>query len=360
MKKNQANWIKWYQANTGKQWRQEDEQNGAPDLSSLSPREAEVGALLYRRYMREKQDDEAYRYDKLQSEVSARDGRRAQEVAAQKVRLAAAETALAKGQSGTDYAERLTASAEDSAARRQRAIDEGLRATQDKLLAGYAAGRDKRDKTLAADLDAVDSKYRSLWRYNWAKLKESLQVDLASNVSRVDARSYTPEGVAAVKARIRADKESLGDLYDNAMQWAEALPVYSGSDDGEVLSTADGEVYVGRNELKYADLIRYRRGAGNKVTKADVFSVEYNGVRYYLHGDTPVSAKVSGVLDAIAQYKKMSPETGTLLYYRGNLYVYDGDGQWLGTRNVGLESAPHGLAALKRQIKTDMSLKEEE
>ena len=133
MKKNQANWTKWYLTKMGKEWREEDEGGQAPDLSSLTPKEAEVGALLYRRYIREKQDAEAYLYDKERAREAALEKQRAQLAAAQKVRIGADETALSRGRQGTDYARDLTRSAARSAADKVNKSEESARNTQDKL-----------------------------------------------------------------------------------------------------------------------------------------------------------------------------------------------------------------------------------
>ena len=203
-------------------------------------------------------------------------------------------------------------------------------------------------------MEQTDKKYRALYLKNWTELKRSLSADLKGYVSEFDAASYSQQGVKAVEQTIERNKAALGDQYDNAMDWARSLPVYRGETNGQMLTVGKVKRYVSNRDLAFADVVTYRRGAGGKVTKWDIFSVEYNGVRYSVKASNTVDVDTSALIGAIADYKQMSLKTGSLVYYRGALYVYDGAGSWYGTTNVASASSPSSLTHLLRNVDSKM------
>jgi len=355
MKRNQAKWIQWYLANTGKEWHEGDEGLSAPDFSSLTPKQADVGALLYRRYVNEKMDAEDKAFAEKQATTTAIENGRAAKLAADSLGRYWADTARAKGLAGTDYAQKLADDAAEATHRVGEQQQEELAAKKERILGQYVQTRDKRDARLTQDLDATDSRYAAMWRANWNALREKLQQELAEYADEHDEKQYTPEGIEAVKERIENNRRSLGDRYQEAMEWADALPVYTAPKGGKYLSTKSGEVFVSDADLAFADVVRYRKGAGASVDKNDTFSLEYNQVRYYGKAEDVVEQATAELLAALAAEKGISPVVGTLLYYRGALYIYDGTSRWRKTKNVGAESTSGNISHLLRQVQSDMN-----
>ena len=353
MKRNQTEWIKWYRNKTGKEWKESDV--GVPDLSMLNDLDREVGELLYERYVREKKDADEYRYQEATADATTQANLRKAARESQKLAKAQEETALAYGQAGTNAAEkgraRIAKSAEKlNAAAREKAID-----TQDALIKRYAKKRDQADETLAKALDKTEKRYRKQYAETWSELQKTLSEDLKGYVSEFDGASYTDEGVAKVNAAIRDNREALGDQYERALSWAQSLPVYQGETNGKMLTVGKEKQFVYDRDLAYADVVNYRTGAGGKVTRWDIFSVEYNGVRYSVKAEKEVDGEKGALLSAIADYKEMPLKTGSLIYYRGALYVYDGDGAWRDTSNVASASNPSSLTHLIRALDSSMN-----
>lgn len=352
MKKNETNWKKWYLANLGREW-QEDESHAPPDMTGLDEHAAKVGMLLYERYIKEKQDAETLRYRLAQTE-QARDaeGRRAVQNA-QAVHRYLPETARAKGLNGTAYAAQTKAAVADSARRAVQTTSEQHAAQADTILRRYQNDRTKADNRLDRSLASTERHYTAVWRQNWMGLRSQLHDMLPAMVSPYDSKAYTAEGVAELRQLVEDNRAELGNRYDEALRWVDGLPVYEGPE-GEILHTQKGDVTIGKAEWDAADSVQYRRGAGVTVTKADVFSVNYRGIRYQMKADAAAPEDTASLLDALATAKKVTLRTGTVLYYHGRLYVYNGRGGWLTTRNVGPESSPDNVSHLVKHIEVDM------
>lgn len=358
MKKNQAIWMKWYLANTGKEWDEEDA-GKQPDLSGLSPKDADLGALLYRRYVAEVQDAEKLAYDNARTDAVAYNRQKEVEATAARLKRYTDETALAQGQKGTSYARQRNAAVSDSA--RKGIADAGdTLTTKEKLLDAYAKQRDRRDKQLSQDVDDTYRRYEVLERNNWQSLRESLGEQLADHVSEFDTKTYTPEGIAAVKQAIRQNRDKLGDMYDEAMRWADELPVYKGRTDGKMLYNGSKRVFVSNQELSYADAVTYEGGAGAKLTDLDVAYVQYKDKRYVVKPTQDVTVATKKMLNAIAEDKGMHLTKGATIYYQNNLYINDGQGTWYGTRNLTAHTISGNLTALLAAIEEDMKQEHKE
>ena len=354
MKRNQTEWIKWYRNKTGKEWKEEDEA-ASPDLSKLSEKDREVGALLYSRYIREKKDADDLSYREAQEEAATLETMRQAEKRRTRLKSAQEETALANGQWGTDAAAREKKRIDGSADEVLRKARDKRDETKDALVKAYANKRNRADEALDKEMEKVEKKYQALYLENWSDLKKSIQEDLEGYVSEFDRETYTAEGQEAAIAAIQRNKEALGDQYERALSWARALPVYAGEEGGKMLTVGKEKQFVYDRDIAFADVVTYRKGAGAKVSKWDIFSVEYNGVRYTIKAEKAVDEGTGALLAAIADYKQMPLKTGSLIYYRGALYVYNGEGTWHKTANVAAASSPTSLTHLLRAVDGKMN-----
>lgn len=304
--------------------------------------------MLYNRYLREKQDVEEVQYAAATQDERTTANARRQLQAAEEVANGLAETALSRGRQGTqdvpEEMQRLAQAKENVVSN----AEERRQATRDKLLTTYATQRQRQDAQLDKDVAAAESMYDALWRRNWSRLQTQLKEQLPSFVSQFDDAKYTVEGVNEIKRQLNEHREELGDLYDEAVEWAAGLPVYHGRTDGTVLHTVYGDVFVSDSTLSMAAVVGYEGGGGGSVDKNDIINVSYADVKYRVKAANQVGGRTNAILNALAKNKGMGLNAGSILYYEGQLYVYGG-GAWLSTANVA-GAGQHSLSALIKRL----------
>lgn len=341
--------MKWYLEKTGKEWTDD----GDASLADLEGADRETGRILYERYLREKKDSEKLSYDARTAEETAVHKKREIELAKDAVLRARKETALAKGLAGTQYADELAEDVGESARRAKKKADERTLKTKEKLLTAYGKKRNEEDEEAEEKLRSVQSAYDKLWRENLNALKSDLS-GRDEYRSPFDKTAYSEEGVAEMKKSIEKRKTSLGDRYQSALDWVESLPVYRGDTTGKIVSVGGKDTVVSAKDWQYLDAVAYRKGAGAKVTKLDVFSVTYGGDTYIVKADTQADAATERMLTALATAKKVDVKVGTVLYYGGKLFVSNGAGRWLNVVNTDVVATNKSLKLLLGKIQTAM------
>jgi hypothetical protein len=344
--------MKWYLNKTGKEWREEESMT--PDFSGLSAKDADVGALLYSRYLREKEEVDQYAYSDMQSRLATEQNKRKIWLSTGAAKRYLGETALAKGQQGTDYAAKRAQAIDENSGALLANEDAKRQKVRERLLGAYASERDKADMQLQKDIEDTERQYQSLWRSNWATLHSQLNDALPNYKSKYVGGKYRSEVVDVFKQRIEEQRQDLGDYYEEAIEWVNNLPIYRGRTDGEMLMVGNQKVFVSDKVLNNADIVHYRKGAGVKVTKLDTFSVGYRGQTYYVRAGNAVDGDTGKLLNAIADYRRMVRTTGTIIYYNGDIYVYDGVSRWMSTDNIVGLTETHCLSNLLKDIQKDL------
>ena len=358
MRYSEAKWKKWYLDTTGSEWEDDGE---APDSSSWTPAQKKVGALLWERYVQDRQASEELAYRQRQNRVDVLRAKRDAIAASDKLSRAFKETSQATRLEGLGVADSVKAEQTARLNDTLRGLEQGAEETNRKLYDNYLKERDIADYQTSvkeANLEGAADKEALA---NWKSLKNELTTELESYKSKKDASRYTEEGIARAKEVIEAHREELGDRYDAAVAWAEGLPTYQMASTSVVVTDYLGEEHeIAGWDYKLADVISYRGGAGAKVTSLDIFRVRDGDTTYVIKGGDYADQDTDVLLKAIAAAKHVELTVGQPLYYRGTLYVYDGVSSFRKTRVAYTETASDGLRKLLSRLQTRTMMAREE
>lgn len=349
MRESESKWRKYYLQQTGEEW---NEESGLDALENLNKEQRAVATVLYERYLQDKSDAATRRYETEQAEKQATAQKRAALAAYDKLKKYETETALATGRQGQGSHAEASEKRDELLAAQLHDIQEKTYERKDELTARYA---DKEAQLLAkteADVNRVQAEFDVAYNKEWKELQSELN-DMLADYKPQGGSKYTPQGKKLAQARVEAAQDKLGDKYEEALAWVEALPVYDEYTSGQWITTEDGKsVHLSEKAWKQAGEVTYVGGAGNAVSKLDIFKVSYRGTTYTMKGGDEVNKSMQQLLNAIAKEKNIACQTGTMVYYDGQLYVYDGVNSWLNTRTSGMKSSQTSRDRLLNRLAT--------
>jgi len=358
MRYSEAKWKKWYLDTTGNEWQDQAE---APDTSDWTPAQKKVGALLWERYVQDRQASEDLAYQQQQNRATALRAKRDAIAASDRLSRAFKETAQAKRIDGLGVADSVRSEQSARLTDALSGLEKGVRETNDKLLTNYLKERDIADYQTSVKQANLEQSIASEYQTAWKNLKGDIESELEGYRSRANSARYTEQGVARAKEIIEAHREELGDRYESAVQWADELPTYQTSKGAVVVTDYLGNQYeIAGWDYKLADIISYRGGAGAKVTSLDIFKVRDGDTTYTIKGGELADDGTDALLKAIAASKQMDLTVGQPIYYKGKLYVYDGVAGFRTTRVAYTESASDGLRKLLARLQTKTYMAREE
>lgn len=325
MKTNETNWKKWYLTTLGKEWAEGQK----PTFDGLAPEQKAVGELLYRRYIQEKKDTEDKRFAAQLVDCEQRIRSQNLSDADHRLDRYRNETALSQGLAGSGQAQARYLAAKNELAER---VGEQAQTAQKKkrdLADKYLMQTQQKDERLAKDIANTQREYARSYEDTWRRLKEDVDKSLPSSVSPYDSARYTQEGVERLRSKVEQSKESLGTRYQDALDYIDALPVYRVEQNNVFLQSKTGKTYVmDKEDYRMADIVRYVKGAGTKVSNLDILTIDYEGTKYYVKPKQQVDAKQADFLTTLAADKQVPATVGAILYDKGALYIGDGKGNW--------------------------------
>ena len=349
MRRNEANWRKWYLENMGRQW---DGQNGATlQQAELSPRQRALGELLYNRYVQEKKAALDKNYNTLVARQAGDAALRNMAVADMLRGRYSAETNLALGQADSGIGRARQAAADNRYRQEVQRAQTDMTAGRDAIWRRYAEGQAKEDKQLAKQQKQLNNYYNRLDKQMWRELRQELTEQLPDYLVE-GTDSYTQQGIEALRLQIEHNKTQLGNRYNEALQWLQNLSVYSVPQNYRDISDQSGRMYrVSDRNLQLSDAVKYKYGAGNKISRLDVLTVTYDGAKYYIRPDQKLQKKEqSNLLYALAYNKNISLVSGAVVYYDDKLYVYDAKNGWYSTTNTTTSASDKSLDKLLQRI----------
>ena len=298
MRYSEAKWKKWYLDQTGTEWKEEDDY---PDTSSWTPAQKKVGETLWARYVEDKAAKDELSYQTAQNRADVERAKRDAIHSNERLSRAFNETSQATRMAGLGVADSVRAEQTARLNDTLQTLQKEGEITRRKLYQNYAQEAIKADEAVGDTVAEYEAQAQAESKAQWNALKKELSADLEYYRSRLDDRTYSQEGVDAIKSKIESRKEELGSSYDEAIRWIEELPTYRPSSKQVMVTTYLGEqIPVNRWDYDLADAVTYTGGAGSTVGKIDVFKVKDGDTTYTIKGGDYADEETDQLLKAIA------------------------------------------------------------
>ena len=342
MKKSEMDWKKWYLSTTGMEWSDEEENESPTGLTSAQKK---VGDLLYRQYLAEKKIKEDMQYDLAEAKVAKESAERNAVAAEKTLQKHLKESNKANRLDGLGVADSVVAEGGRQLKTALGNIDQRYQSLRNQLRTEYGERMETAAKQTADGMKEVETEVNQRAAEVWKEMKKSMSERLPDMLS-ADAHSYRPEGLQALREEIEKNRTRLGVYAEDAMDWVNSLEVQTVEKGEVLLKTEFGDSIVSAEDYRRADSVKYEGGAGVKITGADIWKVSFEGETFRLLADDFVDEKTNATLHALADSKKMSVNTGTVLYLGGKLYVFDGVSSWRGVKSFNAKTGTKGLNRL--------------